>query len=160
MVGAGALPATYQKDRITRIKCFKHIKISANQKGNIMNEQIINFQEAYFAKHGRYCKGMGAEWDQKNAELDLALEAIEEVTTEVKEEGKRLAASEECSKGTGVMGKYGKTSLLVNGKWIDERVSVWTAANGPVPKGMAVGNSCYNKWCCTLSHLETFGKRF
>lgn len=117
-----------------------------------MNESIIAFQEAYFAKHGRYVTGMGTEWDQKNAALDLAARADKEAAP--------VKPRDLCSKGSGIMGQYGKTSLFVDGLWVDERVAVWTAANGPVPKGKAVGNTCYNKWCVTLSHLETFGKRF
>lgn len=60
----------------------------------------------------------------------------------------------DCLIWTGSTDSDGYGRLSVNGKWAKAHRLVWERANGPIPHGVMIDHTCWNRACVELAHLR------
>lgn len=66
----------------------------------------------------------------------------------------RTQRSGDCLIWTGSRDGTGYGQLRINDRLVKAHRYTWERANGPIPDGMHVDHTCWNKACCTVEHLR------
>lgn len=66
----------------------------------------------------------------------------------------RAKRAGDCLIWTGSVGTHGYGEMRVNGKMTKAHRFAWELSNGPIPDGMFVDHTCWNKACCEVDHLR------
>lgn len=59
-----------------------------------------------------------------------------------------------CTIWTGATDRTGYGSLRVNGRYVRAHRYAWERERGPIPDGMVLDHTCWNRTCCNVEHLR------
>lgn len=68
--------------------------------------------------------------------------------------GQRCALEGDCLVWTGSTTRLGYGQMSYRGKLESVHRVAWEVAHGPVPSGMEVDHTCWNRACCNVQHLR------